>query len=146
MTRKALTLLALVLAALVVSLVPPVSAADYAWSPSGCDGGRKAYEGDWYGVPGQGVYYRSFVDGYQVHWVGGTQYQLYRLRNHECGPLSWPTSGAYDLRYGDATHPPNPLYLPGEWIAQDYHFGHISRYQGLWYVCYYSGGCSRVYP
>jgi hypothetical protein len=119
---------AFLLAASLVLLAAPARAGDGYPSQSGCDGGRRAAEGQWYGVPGQGSYYWWYrIGGW--NWVGDAWYQIYQNNNWECGPFGWPTSWAYDV------HDRSPLYQPGEWLRQDFEFLSMNFYHGRWYFC-----------
>lgn len=123
------------LAFLVLALVAPfgpgvASAGDGFWSPSGCANGRYAAEGDWYGVPGQGAWYRSVHFGMTPYWVGSGWYWWYQGLGWECGALGWPSSNAYDVSSR------SPLYRPGEWLRQDFqNGGSLNYYYGRWIMC-----------
>lgn len=138
--RKLLSLILLAIAASSVVLVAPASAGDGYWSPSGCEGGRRAHEGDWWGVPGQGAWYRSNASGWSDQWVGGSFHSKYAQMGYECGVLGFPTGGLYDVGAQGGG-----LYPPGQYFVQPFEYGELQLYYGTFYWCSYAHyQCYRV--
>lgn len=122
---------------LVVVTAPPVHAGDGYSSPSGCDGGRRAHEGNWWGVPGRGSWYQWHALGGVWIFVGDVWYQIFRDNNWECGPFGWPKSSVNVVQGG--------LYNAGSWMYQEFERATLHYYYGRWVFCVgWNSNCTYI--
>ena len=67
-------------------------------------------QGEYYGIPGQGCWYRR--NGGPAYWVTGGVHQLYSQTGYEGGPLGLPTSN-FDSDRGVQTFEGGAIWWDG---------------------------------